>query len=80
MNKIVYAILESDRLGDGSDIIGVASTPIKAMELIKEYYGKYAVYTKYRLIQDKGLEFDIKVTVDGCISNLVCIWFAIDEL
>jgi hypothetical protein len=87
INKVlVYVIIETDVATEVKGVVGVASTPEKANEVINSYYGpgEYKE-TYFRNIQDSGLENERLLRVKD-INNeeydvkVVVKWFTIDEV
>lgn len=72
-NKEVLVIQDDD------NIIGVASTTQRALEIIKDYYGKDAVISDIVDIRDSGLEFTCNV-FEPYHYHVVVRNFTIDDL
>lgn len=77
---MVIVIQEYDYSDKEETVIGVASDRENALRIIDEYYGKDAVHSDFRDIRDSGLDFDVKVKVDGCKYGVTGIEFQIDRV
>ena len=57
-------------LSDGeTDLIGVATSPAIAEEMIHQYFGEGAEYSNHRDIRERGLEFDMMVKDPGPLGG-----------
>lgn len=68
---LVMVIHEMDLSDRERIVIGVATNRKEALEIIREYYGKEAVFSEFRDIRNDNLDFDVKVSVDG---NKYYVW------
>lgn len=77
---MVIVIQEYDYSDKEEIVIGVASNRENALRIIEEYYGKDAVQSDFRDIRDSGLNFDVKIKVDGYKYGVTGIEFQIDRI
>jgi len=77
---MVIVINEYDYSDKEEMVIGVASDRENAVRIIEEYYGKNAVQSDFRDIRDSGINFDVKIEVDGYRYRVTGIEFQIDRV
>lgn len=81
--KDVYVItgeILDDLVDYGIDIIGVASSPKEADNLIKEYFGEYQ-QLDFNDVRDSGIENTrIIKDSDGYKHRITVMWYLIDKL
>lgn len=80
----LIVLVERDLADSSNSVIGIADNRENAVKMIQEYYGEDAKIGELRIIEDSGLDFDVKVTTkywDGVNNYIVTgMGFKINEL
>ena len=82
--KNIIVIHEKDKSDNDKTIIGVASSRIKALEMMEYYYGKgQHIMTDFKDIREDNIDFTCKIEVEGVWGGFYEIWgedFCIDSI
>lgn len=80
----IIVIHETDKIDHEKIVIGVASSRIRALEMITEYYGiDQHQMTEFRDVRDDNIDFSCKITVEGMLGGIYQVWgeyFTIDMI
>lgn len=78
--KTVLVIVEYDYSDKERSVIGVASDRENALLIIRDYYGKDAVESKFIDYRDSGVDFSLTIEVDDEEFRITVLDFEIDQL
>lgn len=78
--KTVLVIVEYDYSDGDKMVIGVASDRENALLIIRDYYGKEAVESKFMDYRDSGVDFSVTIKVDDEEYRLTAMDFEINQI
>lgn len=78
--KTVLVIVEYDYSDKERSVIGVASDRENALLIIRDYYGKDAVESKFIDYRESGIDFSLTIEVDDEEFRITAMDFEIDQL
>lgn len=78
--KTVLVIVEYDYSDKEKSVIGVASDRENALLIIRDYYGKDAVESKFMDYRDSGVDFSVTIEADRFEYRITAMDFEINQI
>ena len=78
--KTVLVIVEYDYSDKEKSVIGVASDRENALLIIRDYYGKDAVESKFMDYRDSGVDFSVTIEADRFEYRVTAMDFEINQV
>lgn len=78
--KTVLVIVEYDYSDKEKSVIGVASDRENALLIIRDYYGKDAVESKFMDYRDSGVDFSVTIEADRFEYRVTAMDFEINQI
>lgn len=78
--KTVLVIVEYDYSDKEKLVIGVASDRENALLIIRDYYGKEAVESKFMDYREDGLDFSVTIEADRFEYRVTAMDFEINQI